>query len=87
MMGTVEKLSGIRLKNYLDFRKDPLGFLLKTREVADFVELGASSYVVHQPEAIKQILVTNAASFQNSVKRLVEACLLLKGKSTKASED
>ncbi|WP_283154180.1 cytochrome P450 [Guptibacillus hwajinpoensis] len=62
-MGTVEKLSGIRLKNYLDFRKDPLGFLLKTREVADFVELGASSYVVHQPEAIKQILVTNAASF------------------------
>ncbi len=61
---SVETLSGFRLKNYLSFRKDPLGFLSKTRDIADFVELGASSFVVHQPEAVKQILVTNAASFQ-----------------------
>ncbi|MCA0171937.1 cytochrome P450 [Bacillus sp. RAR_GA_16] len=61
---SVEKLSGLRLKNYLSFRKDPLDFLSKTRDIADFVELGASSFVVHQPEAIKQILVSNAGSFQ-----------------------
>ncbi|MBN8207826.1 cytochrome P450 [Bacillus sp. NTK071] len=63
-MKTVEKLSGIRLKNYLDFRKDPLKFLSQTREIADFVELGASSFVVHKPDAIKEILVTHASSFQ-----------------------
>ncbi|WP_394173906.1 cytochrome P450 [Guptibacillus hwajinpoensis] len=63
-MKTVEKLSGIRLKNYLDFRKDPLTFLSQTREVAGFVELGASSFVVHNPEAIREILVTQASSFQ-----------------------
>ena len=64
---SVEKLSGIRLKNYFSFRKDPLGFLSKTRDIADFVELGASSFVVHQPDAVKQILVTNAESFQKGI--------------------
>ncbi len=63
-MASVEKLFGFRVKNYLNFRRDPLLFLSQTREVADFVELGASTFVVHQPEAIKEILVTHANSFQ-----------------------
>ncbi|WP_347549984.1 cytochrome P450 [Pseudalkalibacillus hwajinpoensis] len=63
-MTSVEKLSGIRLKNYLEFRKNPLVFLSETRNIADFVELGASSFVVHHPGAMKEILVSKASSFE-----------------------
>ncbi|MGB7999322.1 MAG: hypothetical protein WCF60_04385 [Anaerobacillus sp.] len=84
MAVSVQKLSRIRLKNYLDFRRDPLLFLSQTREVAIFVELGGSSFVIHQPDAIKEILVIQANFFQRGSsatllsKRLEEAYLLLR---------
>jgi cytochrome P450 len=61
------QMPGSRLQNYLWFQRDPLGFILASREAGDMVSLYNSkkrpSFVIHHPELIQQILVAKEKSF------------------------
>ncbi|BCJ86960.1 cytochrome P450 [Effusibacillus dendaii] len=62
-----ELMPGSRLQNYLWFQRNPLGFILASRKVADVVSLYPSrnrpSFIVHHPDVVKEILVTKEKSF------------------------
>lgn len=61
----MEKLAnttGLQLFKYLEFRRDPLAWLYETRKLGDIVTINprskTPSYVIHSPEAVKEILTT-----------------------------
>ncbi|MCP8968077.1 cytochrome P450 [Ectobacillus ponti] len=62
-----ENMPGFQLTNYLTFRKDPLAFLYDTHTIADIVTINPSdrlaSYIIHAPEAIKEILTVKDEQF------------------------
>ncbi|MBL0385235.1 cytochrome P450 [Tumebacillus sp. ITR2] len=66
-MTTFSRMPGSRLQNYLWFQRDPLGFMVATRDSGEVVSLYNSekrpSFVVHDPDVIQQILVTKEKSF------------------------
>ncbi|WP_185806988.1 cytochrome P450 [Bacillus sp. HMF5848] len=63
-MAKVITMPGFQPISYIKFRKNPLDFLLNTASYgADFVKLYLPSYVVHSPDAVKEILTTKDASF------------------------
>ncbi|WP_102349155.1 cytochrome P450 [Bacillus sp. Marseille-P3661] len=66
-MTVVSNIKGLQPINYLKFRRDPLQFLLNTSTLGDFVCLNATkqsnSYIVHSPDAVKEILTVNHSKF------------------------
>ncbi|MCD7034764.1 cytochrome P450 [Metabacillus sp. GX 13764] len=67
-MTELTTLGGPRLLNYLRFRKDPLAFLYETQFVSDIVSVNSSSktpsYIVHSPEAAREILSAKEGFFR-----------------------
>jgi cytochrome P450 len=61
-------LGGSQLRNYIEFRKDPLLFLLKTHTKGDIVAINPhsknTSYIIHSREAVKQILTVKEEYFE-----------------------
>ncbi|MCF8565661.1 cytochrome P450 [Alicyclobacillus tolerans] len=57
---TQADLGGNPLRQYLRFRRDPIGFLMDTQPLADLVRIpsvtGKPSYILHHPELIKAVL-------------------------------
>ena len=65
-MVTVEDISTPRLKNYLEFVRDPIGFFTRVQPLGDVISLktGVSpTFVVNSPEAIREILIRQDQSF------------------------
>lgn len=66
-MATLQAAPGSRVANFFHFRRDPLDFLLGVREVGDIVALSSArakpSYVVNDPECIRDVLVTQESAF------------------------
>lgn len=67
----MEKLAnttGLQLFKYLEFRRDPLAWLYETRKLGDIVTINprskTPSYVIHSPEAVKEILTTKDECFR-----------------------
>lgn len=56
-----------RLSNYLDFRRDPIGFFIRMRSEGDLVPLNTGvipTFVVNSPRYLQEILVTRDTSFR-----------------------
>lgn len=68
MMVTVGEVKGSRIKNFIWFQRDPLGFLEAVRDIGDFASVRTSNliptYIVNSPEFIKEILVNKAHLFK-----------------------
>ncbi|USK33828.1 cytochrome P450 [Bacillus sp. F19] len=61
-------LGGSQLRNYIEFRKDPLLFLLNTHTQGDIVAINPhsknTSYIIHSRDAVKQILTLKEEYFE-----------------------
>lgn len=65
-MVTVQDINTPRLKNYLEFVRDPITFFTRVQPLGDVISLktGVSpTYVVNSPEAIREILIRQDQSF------------------------
>lgn len=65
-MVTVQDINTPRLKNYLEFVRDPITFFRRVQPLGDVISLktGVSpTYVVNSPEAIREILIRQDQSF------------------------
>ncbi|MCY0875834.1 MAG: cytochrome P450 [Firmicutes bacterium] len=66
-MATLQAAPGSRVANFFHFRRDPLGFLLGVRGVADIVALSSArakpSFVLNDPEVIREVLVNKEPHF------------------------
>ncbi|WP_379970761.1 cytochrome P450 [Ectobacillus sp. sgz5001026] len=66
-MTKMAQMEGLQVKKYIRFRKDPLTFLYDTHTLGDMVAINPRgknvSYIVHSPEAVKEILTTKEQAF------------------------
>lgn len=66
-MTKLAQLEGLQVFKYIRFRKDPLTFLYETYTLGDIIAINPKgkniSYIVHSPEAVKEILTTKEESF------------------------
>ncbi|WP_416827978.1 cytochrome P450 [Ectobacillus polymachus] len=66
-MTKLAQLEGLQVLKYIRFRKDPLTFLYETYTLGDIIAINPKgkniSYIVHSPEAVKEILTTKEGSF------------------------
>ncbi|WP_280770711.1 cytochrome P450 [Salipaludibacillus daqingensis] len=66
-MSRTKTIKRSRIKNYFDFRRDPLSFFVRLLQKGDIVSLNTGlvpSYIVNSPSFVQEILVTKDAFFR-----------------------
>lgn len=67
-LSKIVEIEGARLKNFLHFQRDSLGFMTGVLPLGDIVSVRSSkktpSYILNHPEAIREVLVSKEQSFR-----------------------
>lgn len=68
ILSKIVEIEGARLKNFLHFQRDSLGFMTSVLHLGDIVSVRSSkrtpSYILNHPEAIREVLVSKEQSFR-----------------------
>jgi len=67
-MSKIVEIEGARLKNFLWFQRDSLGFMTSVLHLGDIVSVRSGkktpSFILNHPEAIREVLVSKEPSFR-----------------------